>query len=212
MSKKVPIVAVAVALVFCFFALYRYHASSQFASSYKVYSQLATAHVNTAIIHGAKSNPLRQELNQTLARVLSDTSMNNADRIALSQRGLILLKQGEKQIDAMGEVGDKTKSAISSMEMAAYGSLRNDIVALAHESFNIIADIRGLSYRANYHAAEIFNHIIKDGGKLIPAYISDLNEQIPFVEERFDKQTNLYSDLESVNSRIENKYEELGMF
>lgn len=201
-----------VALVAVAFGGYRYYVASQFAASYETYAALASAHSNAAFVPAVEDNPLRRELNLTLARCLSDESLKTADRLELARRGRQLLDEAEKQIDVIGETGEEIENAIEIMEARAAGSARADIVALARERFRIIGDIRGLSYRANFHAAEIFNRIIDDGGKLTDAHVTELNEKVPLVEGQFDERTNLYSELESANSRMENTYAELDLF
>ncbi len=191
---------------------YIYYRATQFAKSYDAYAARAAVHGNAALIPAVKDNPLRKELNQTLGRALSDTSISNTERLALAQRGLSMLDSMELQIDAIGEAGESMEGAIMRMEAYALWATRADIVAAARERFGIIADIRGLSYRANFHTAEIFKRIIKDEGKLTDAHVRELNDQIPVVEQEFDRRTNLYRDLESANARIEKLQGELSQF
>jgi hypothetical protein len=84
-----------------------------------------------------------------------------------------------------------------------------DVVTLAQSQAAIIADIRGLSYRANFHTAQIFSRIVDDQGSLTDAHIAELNNLIPKVEDQFDQRSNLYSELERVGDRIQMALEEL---
>jgi len=193
------------------FGFYRYDRASQFSDSYAAYAVLAAAHGNAAFIPTVDDNPLRQELNRVLVEVLAG-EISDSRRLELAQRGLLLLDEAEKQIDTIGERGEAAQTAIVVMEDSASGRGRTDIVALARERISIISDIRGLSYRANFYTAEIFNRVIRDGGKLTAAHTKELNDQTPVVEEQFDLRANLYTELESTNFRMEKKVAELSIF
>jgi hypothetical protein len=188
-------------IVFCFLC-YRFYFSYQFTKAYDTYAALSTRHVTAAFLPATNDNAVRQELNRMLSDVLvADVSRH--DRVARAERGLVLLNELEKQIDAIGDTGEAVSQAIAAMEDHASGDERKEIVHLALERLRIIGDIRGLSYRANYHTAEIFNRIIADGGSLTKEHVADLNNQIPLVEEQFDRRAGLYSELESVNNSID---------
>ena len=81
-------------------------------------------------------------------------------------------------------------------------SQKKAVIGLAREEFGIVADIRGLSYGANFHTAEIFNRIVLDKGELTESYVAELNHEVPLVEEQFNKRANLYTQLEDVSNRM----------
>lgn len=190
---------------------YKFYFSWQFSHVYETYSTLSRTHVSAAFLPATNDNPLRQELNRTLATVLAE-DMPSTERLKRAERGLTLLNDLEKQIDAIGEAGEAVSQSIHEMEARASGTERQEIVSLALERVRIIGDIRGLSYRAGYHTAEIFNRVIADGGALTKEHITDLNNQIPLVEEQFDRRAGLYSELESISSKISQSVERLPLF
>lgn len=189
--------------------LYLYHAKSDFQQSFETYEGLAKTHVALGYIPGASDNPVREKLNTILSQVLA-RPLTPKERLALAGEGLSALKEGERQIDAIGDAGEKVQIAITYMEskstsVGMFFSVADAkrILALAKEEFGVVSDIRGLSYRANFHTAEIFNRIVLDKGELTPAYTTELNAQIPAVEEQFNKRASLYESLKSLSARIE---------
>lgn len=197
-------------VVFCFL-VYKFYFAHQFKKTYETYATLSDEHVTAAFLPATNDNQIRQELNRMLADVLA-TELSTKDRFMRAERGLLLLGELEKQIDAIGDRGEAVSQALEELEARATGSDRNDIVELALERQRIIGDIRGLSYRASYHTAEIFNRVIADGGALTSAHVSELNSQIPLVEEQFDRRAGLYTELESVGGNIERMYTDLSLF
>ena len=190
-------------------ALYVLNSSHNFRTAYETYAPLAKEHVDLAYIPGVPDNPVRQKLNGILSQVLA-RPMTPKTRLAFAKEGLDALKEGESQIDAIGDTGEKVQIAITYMEQKSASpgvffskEKASHIIALAKEEFGIVADIRGLSYRANFHTAEIFNRIILDKGELTKAYTNELNSQIPAVEEQFNKRSSLYEQLKSVTGRLE---------
>lgn len=193
--------------VFLFFS-YRFYFAYAFKKSYDTYASLSDIHVNAAFTPATEANPLRQELNRVLADVLS-ADLSNTERLVRAQRGSSLLNELEKQIDAIGDAGESVAQEIEHMEQTASGSERKEIVTLSLERQRIIGDIRGLSYRASYHTAEIFNRIIEERGDLTSMHVADLNNQIPLVEEQFDRRTALYDELEAIDGRIDRAFSAL---
>jgi hypothetical protein len=209
-SKHIGIIGLLILFVFLLF-LYKFYFSWQFAQSYDTYATLSEAHVTAAFLPATNDNQLRQELNRMLADVLA-VELPQKDRLERAERGLLLLNELEKQIDAIGDSGETVSKALSEMESRASGSERREIVDLALERVRVIGDIRGLSYRASYHTAEIFNRVIQDGGTLTPEHVTELNSQIPLVEEQFDRRTGLYDELESIGGEIEKVHDGLSIF
>ena len=179
-----------------------------FEDDYAAYTALAEEHTQAAYLPAANNNPLRQELNQTLGQVLAG-EMSNSERLALAERGLELLDELEQQIDAIGERGIAVDEAITALEedggLLALGGTA-ELLTLARERSAIIADIRGLSYRANFHTAEIFNRVVDDGGALTAAHVGILNDQVPKVEEQFNKRSNLYDELQTTSQKIDTAF------
>ena len=208
--KHIGIIGVLILFVFLFF-LYKFYFSWQFAQSYDTYATLSEAHVTAAFLPATNDNQLRQELNRMLADVLA-AELPNTERLERAQRGLTVLGELEKQIDEIGVKGEAVSHALGEMEGRATGADRAEIVRLALERLRVIGDIRGLSYRASYHTAEIFNRVIADGGALTTAHVTELNSQIPLVEEQFDRRTGLYDELESIGGKIQRVHDELSIF
>ncbi len=209
-QKKLFVTVLAVALFLCVFLGYKSYFSWQFKKSYEIYATLSGLHVNVALLPAVGDNPIRQELNRMLADVLA-TQLSENDRLVRAERGLFLLSALEKQIDAIGDSGEAVSKALGELESRATGSERQEVVDLALERVRIIGDIRGLSYRASYHTAEIFNRVIQDGGALTPEHVKELNDQIPLVEEQFDRRSGLYNQLESIGRRIDQAQNELSV-
>jgi len=92
------------------------------------------------------------------------------------------------------------------------GQTAREIVALAKRRSSMISDIRAYSYRADFEVGQIFDHITGDKGQLTDAYVTELNTDIPEMESKFDKRTNLYTDLQALASDMQKKADSLGMF
>lgn len=169
------------------------------------YAVAGDAHADAAFLVGTAENPIRSELDRVLADVLM-RPMDDGERLALASHGKELLKTMETAIDAIGEREAEVVRALDELESSplAQSELTSvgHVVDLAHTRADLIADIRGLSYRANYHTAQIFERVIDEGGILTPAHIASLNEDLPQVEEQFDRRSNLYVELESVSADI----------
>lgn len=189
-----------------------FYARYAFAQSYEAYAQAAKRHDDAAYIPGVAENDIRKELNVVLARVLSE-EMTAAERLSLARRGKALLDAAEGQIDEIGEIGTDVMVTIQNMREKADipGGFNSEdeienIIELSEERLNIIGDIRGLSYRAQFTTGQIFKQVIDDGGELDPAYVEKLNQELPEVEEQYNMRTNFYSDLEDVGKRIAETY------
>ncbi|MFZ2886277.1 MAG: hypothetical protein WA021_00480 [Minisyncoccia bacterium] len=189
------------------------YTSRSFVRAAENYATLADAHAEAAYVPGSIDNPLRRELNGVLSAVLVG-NLSAEERLANAARGLALLKDAEAQIDAIGEAGDKVQFAMQYMEETSTFTLfhrtaARDLLATAREEFDAIADIRALSYRANFHTMEILNRVILDQGEVTEAFAAELNRQLPQVEEQFNRRSNLYITLESITDRREAAEESL---
>jgi hypothetical protein len=174
------------------------------------YRALAKVNENAAYIPAASDNPIRQSLDQTLARVLTE-KMTDAERLTLAHQGTDLVKQLDAQVDNIGTTNSAVSSYLAGMENVGHfggsftttGASSTGFVSLAKEETSMIEDIRGLSYRADFETQQIFNHIIADKGKLTSQYVIELNNDVPTVEKDFDKRTNLYTSLQDISARID---------
>jgi len=171
-------------------------------------------YISATFLPGADGNPVRNELNRMLGESLSDI-LSESERLERANRGLVLLDDLERQIDAIGETKSSLEARLSALdEELSYvpafmsgdrGRIREHVSRL----YVIADDIRGLSYRANYHTSQIFERIIDDGGTLTAEHVTFLNGQIPQIETQFDERTNLYAELESIESALGVLYKDL---
>jgi hypothetical protein len=182
---------------------------------YSAYSVVAKQHRDAAFFVANEQNPVREELNRLLTDVLEET-IPDGERLVKARRGLELLSMSERSIDAIGDIAVVNDQALLLLEGRSHlwvlwwwHAPMRDVVTLAQSQAAIIADIRGLSYRANFHTAQIFSRIVDDQGSLTDAHIAELNNLIPKVEDQFDQRSNLYSELERVGDRIQMALEEL---
>jgi hypothetical protein len=202
-------VSILVAVVVCGYVVYSFYVSYRAVQvSYEAFLLAEERHVTSAVIPSIDQNPIRQELNQVLAEALSD-GMSSTARLERAKRGVALLKDTEKQIDMTMKTRDVLIAAIRDVReqdgilagsLHAYDIAR--VTALAEQQMAIVDDIRGLSYRANFHTGQIFDQLIRDDGTLTPAHVVALNDLIPKVEEQFDQRSNLYAELESLHSQV----------
>jgi len=209
MTKNKKILIASTSVLCAVFALYVFQSTSEVRKALETYTHLAKIHTDAAYVPGIPDNPVRQRLNSILSQVLA-RPMKPQERLALAHDGLVALKEAEGQIDAIGDAGEKVQNAISYLDekSRAPGAFLQrksviEILALAKQEFNVVADIRGLSYRANFTTTEIFNRIVLDNGALTPAYTAELNKDIPDVEDQFNKRTALYDQLKSLTARLE---------
>lgn len=196
-------------------ALYQmYRAAEGAVDRFTAYERAATEQQDAAFLVGSVDNPVRQELNLILSEVLQK-NMTTSARLKRAQDGLVLLKEAELQIDTIGEIGAQVDTAIAQMQVGALGdfassAIAREVLVLAKQRSAIIADIRGLSYRANFETKKIFDRIIEDGGKMTSAHIVALNDAIPDVEEQFDRRSDLYLELQRTGKQIDQKAVDLG--
>ncbi len=178
---------------------FHWYVLRQFSIAYDEYLLAAAQHDEVASIPALPENPLRRDLNQALADVLTETT-SPVDRVARAEEGLTLLVLANGAIDAIGEVGEDTMEAVIRMEetrsLASFApTLQSTLIEHARRRLDIIADIRGLSYRANHHTQEIFERVIEEKGELTNAHAREIDRLIPDVEEQFNRRSNLYAEL-----------------
>lgn len=208
--KVTVLVVVVILLVVGLIYIFVPTRTGAFKRAYADYTLVATQMDAAAFYPASDSNPTRRELYNALSESLVG-EMNSEEREALAEDGLELLKAIESDIDLMGEYTPRVEAAIEEIEATntilvsqKTRSTIDAIVEKARRRLEIIADVRGLSYRANFHAEQIFTRILSDNGELTAEHTALLNEQIPQVEEQFDERSGLYSELESVRIEINN--------
>ncbi len=183
-------------------------ATGERASYYEALQAETDTYIEAAFLPGAANNPIRGELNRMLGESLGE-EVTDAQRLERARRGLVLIDELERQIDAIGETRGVLESRLATLdeELAYLPSFlsgeRGDVRDHAMRLYVVADDIRGLSYRANYHTSQIFDRIIADGGALSPAHVEQLNEQIPQVEKQFNERSNLYTELENIESELD---------
>jgi len=185
---------------------YRAHGSlssavSQYAAAQKNLSQ-------STFLPGATNNEKRAAAHRALAEVLTGT-LSDVERVKRSQDGLALLKDLQREIDAIGDarnVADRARADLATHQTSiADVRYHHDLVELnelAERQISIAEDIRGLSYSAAYYTTQIFDKLIAAHGVLSGEFATTLNSEIPEVEKQFNKRSNLYVELEGIDSRI----------
>jgi hypothetical protein len=201
-AKRISIGIVIAAIVVAIGVLMVVRAGSRFADTYSVYSAATDRYITAAFKPAVESNPIRAEVNTLLARVLQER-LTPVERFDLANRGIAHLNDIEGQIDDIKDEGDLVAPLIDELERSAkhpgnirYRSDMLAIVQLGRDRAKLIADVRGLSYRANFYAGEVFERIIDDQGNLTPEHVRHLNDLIPQLEEQFDARAALYDELE----------------
>lgn len=213
-DKRVIVALIACACLGGIVAAFSMHSSSRFAKEYADYAVLANIQENAANIPGATNNPVREKLNDTLALALAD-NQPPASRIRYATDGLNILKQSEAQIDAIGDANSKADLLIAQMQVDSLkdfssGGAAHEIITLAKQRSSIAADIRNLSYRADFEIEKIFNRIIEDKGVLTSAHVAELNDDIPNVESQYNQRLKLYEELQKTRIQIDKKAAQYG--
>lgn len=208
MSRSLRIIAVVLVLASILLLIGWQLSVRSLARDAAAFARAEHAYSQTAFLPGSSSNDERALLNRALSTALSNT-VTPAARLAAAQTSDQLLHDIETEIDDIAHARDSAASARAalaahrySLAAVRYHSALGEVDALAAKQSSIIEDIRGLSYGANYHTGQIFQHIRSDQGVLTPAYVTLLNSEIPRMEEEFNKRSNLYVELESVDSQL----------
>lgn len=203
---KIVIVLLLVIAAFAYLAL---SSSRSLARDVSAYAAAQRALSQATFLPGAANNPSRQALNGALTNVLTGT-LSDADRLKASQDGLALLRELEDEIDRVADarvVADVAREQLRHDRLSIEGLPWQGALAqlddLATQQLDIVADVRGLSYSANYHTSQIFEQVIQDQGALRSEFVTKLNSEIPQVESDFNKRSNLYAQLEAIDNRID---------
>ena len=216
-TKKIRVLLIVIAVV-CLLFWYFYYTTGRFISAYSSYAALSLDDENVVNVPAQPDNPVRREMNQMLAEVLSG-NLSPAGRLQKAQRGLDLAHQSEHILDPIQDRGGDVDQAIDGMQKSAntlsrFSSFGREekIVALAKRRADIVSDIRALTIRANFETGKIFQHVIDDKGKLSDAYVTELNAEIPDVEAQFNRRSGLYAELGEVSDSIVKEYLSLSVF
>lgn len=216
-TKSLTIAAILTGVCLVAIALFAVRTHSAFNDDFTAYASLKRAYVTAAYKPAAQENPVRQEVNKLLSFVL-EKPMSDAERLELSRRALLHMEDIERQIDGIKVEADRIEPLIERLEKssASMTSLADretmqKIASLARAEAEIIADIRGLSYRADYYTTEIFERIIDDGGALTNEHVRYLNDLIPQLEEQFDRRARLYRELEDMETEMNRVASVLGL-
>ena len=193
---------------------YIFWSGTRLKRNYVSFHEAQAAYEAAAFKPGTESNPIRQAVDMLLADVL-DRNTLTADRLEKSRRGIAHLNDIETEIDDIKTKGDDVASLRAGLEDAAraVGTNRESartLVDLAKRQAEIIADIRGLSYRADFYTDEVFERIIDDQGQLTDDHIRYLNDLIPQLEEQFNRRSNLYTELQENSDTMARIATELG--
>ncbi len=188
--------------------------SSDFEKKYAEYVLAEEEYVEVANKPAAEANPVRRQVYTLLAEVLQ-VEMTPEERIAKAKQGIAHLNDMEGQIDAIKSEADKVSPLLAELEKNAGGisnrSEKRELVRLGKRQIEIISDIRGLSYRADYYTSEVFERIIDDQGAMTDEHKTYLNDLIPQLEEQFDNRSNLYAELDVNANKMTEIAREIGL-
>lgn len=197
--------------IFCIALCVYSYTVYRFDTALDAYVVAANGQDTAAYIPGAPDNATRRILNRLLAEILTQ-KLSQEVRMLRAQEGLDALELSEQEIDAIGFMGENvsnTMSTLSGRFTVLHRGDTQEILRLAQERYDIAADIRGLSYLANHHIAEIFNRVIREGGVMSREHTMELNRKIPEVESDFDRRAQLYRELTSLSFRINQSAEDM---
>jgi hypothetical protein len=215
MSKRQRRILAALVLV-CLVALYFVFArfsTQHFGAEYASYAVLAKVQEQAVYLPTAPNNPTREQLNLALADALQKNIVP-AKRLVDAKRGIDLLKELDAEVDGIGSASDVANAMLAKLQTTYLDNPTTSesvhtLITLAKQRTEIIEDIRGLSYRADFSTRKIFERIIADKGALTAAHIIDLNNDLPEAETQFDRRSDLYKKLGSVSTLIDRAATEL---
>ncbi len=215
-TRTLVILLFVVLISFLIYAAWAWYGAGKFGAKYAEYAEAQREYITAANKPAAEGNPVRRQVYQLLAEVLQ-VEMSNEERIAKAKQGIAHLNDIETQIDAIKVEADKVMPLLQGLEDASSGignlnggASMKDVVRLGYRQVDIISDIRGLSYRADYYTSEVFERIIDDQGAMTDEHKTYLNENIPLLEEQFDKRANLYTELKENDDEMKRIAVELG--
>ncbi len=214
--RRVTALVIIILLVVIAFALTVYITGHRLKSEYDTFIAAEADFETAANKPASGSNPVRQQVGYLLSQVVQVT-MSPEERLKLSREGIAHLNDLEGQIDAIQTAGERVSPLLDTLAKTASSPVHiqkraglNEIIALSRKNALIIADIRGLSYRADYYTDEVFERIIDDQGNMTDEHKTHLNDLIPDLETQFNRRTNLYTDLKKNSDRIHAIAKDLG--
>lgn len=209
--------AVVVVVIMCVMGALAHHvakANATFSHAYLVYAAAADDADMAVYVPTANNNPVRAELNTILIQILGN-KMPDAERLAKARQGLELLRVSQTQIDQITPKLDAARTAIEGMEksLSPVDAIfqRGDpqkIIASAKDRAEATSDIRALSYRANLEMQKIFQHFVDAKGTLANSYVNQLNNDLPAIEDEFNRRQNRYRDLQTDFDEIRMAYKD----
>lgn len=210
--RTIVVVLFVIIVAVVLYIVWSWVSAARFESIYTRYAAAQTEYVVAANKPAAESNPVRREVYLLLAQVLQ-VEMTDDSRIEKAKQGIAHLNDMEAQIDAIKDEADTVAPLLAEMERVSGNSVHSEmkaLVVLGKRQVEIISDIRGLSYRADFYTDEVFERIIDDQGQMTDEHKRYLNDLIPQLEEQFDKRTNLYTELMHNDEKMKQLAEDLG--
>lgn len=187
--------------------------TEKFEKSYREYAIAAAAADTAAYVPAAGNNPSRIELNNLLIQILGNKRISSSERLAMANRGLELVKELDRQVDAITpalEEADKQAENMNAMSGIVANlfskGLPEKTVQLATRRHEAISDLRAYSYRAGSETRKILQHLVETKGVLTDTYVQELNNLLPAEEEEFNLRSNRYADLEGVGREMDEAF------
>jgi len=163
---------------------------------------------------GADSNPVRQNVNAILTRVLNE-STSEKERFSLSVAGADPLAALHSEIEIMKTNREGLEQKVVSLrekadEVKGIRARRKaeEIVFLSEKRLAMMKEVEDLSYQMNDAVKAIFQGVAGDGGKLTDDRIRVLNDQVPEAEKDYERLNELYRNIGDSKAEIKKAYNE----
>jgi hypothetical protein len=204
--RRIVVVTLVLGLVGAYLLFARV-STQRLGAEYVSYAVLAKAQEEAVYLPTALNNPDRQQLNLALTDALQK-NITPARRLADAKQGIDLIKVLDTEVDGIGSTSDAANAMLAKLQTTylnnpATSDSARTLIALAKQRTDIIEDIRGLSYRANFSTRNIFDRIIADKGALTSAHVIDLNNELPEAQTEFDRRSDLYKKLGDMSATID---------
>jgi hypothetical protein len=205
-QRRILIALIAVCLIALYIVFARV-STQHFGAEYSSYAVLAKVQEQAVYLPTAPNNPTREQLNLALADALQKNVVP-AKRLVDAKRGIDLLKELDAEVDVVGSASDAANAMLAKLQTTyldnpTTSDSAHALITLAKQRAEIIEDIRGLSYRADFSTRKIFERILTDKGALTAAHIIDLNNELPEAETQFDRRSALYKKLGNLSALID---------
>lgn len=205
--KRYALVTLVMLCIIVAYVLFARFSTQRLGEAYASYAAVARTQQEAVYLPAAPNNPAREQLNLALSDALQKT-VSSANRLVDAKRGIGLLAQLDAEVDVIGSTSDTVNAMLAKLQTtylsdpATAGDVES-LISLAKQRSDIIEDIRGLSYRADFTTRTVFQRLITDKGVLTAAHITALNNELPDIETQFDRRTDLYTKLGSVTASID---------